>query len=71
MKTHTRKSLKATQLLLTALLSGKEPTLDILYLAGLGESTAAAQATGNVLDLLTTLAVRNVAANEPSDQAAA
>lgn len=65
-----RKSLKATQLLLDALLSGQEPTLDILYLAGLGESAAVAQPRGNVRDLVTRLASLRVAANETLDHAA-
>ena len=65
-----RKNLKATQLLLTALLAGQEPTLDILYLAGLGALAATAQSTRNVSDLVAQLASRNVAANESVDQAA-
>src|SRR5262249_48685099 len=65
-----RRNLKATQLVLQALLAGKEPTLDILYLAGLGESAAAAPSAGNVVDLVTRLASRSVAANEPVPQAA-
>jgi hypothetical protein len=65
-----RKNLKATQLLLTALLAGQEPTLDILYLAGLGELAATAQSTKNVAALVTQLASRNVAANESVDQVA-
>jgi hypothetical protein len=65
-----RKNLKATQLLLTALLAGKEPTLDILYLAGLGESATTAHSTRNVVDLVTLLASRNVAAHESVAHAA-
>lgn len=64
-----RKNLRATQLLLDALLAGKEPTLDILYLAGLGESVTAAPSTNNVIDLVTLLASRKVA-SESVDQAA-
>lgn len=48
-----RRNLKATQLLLRELLAGREPTMEILYLAGLGEIAAAAKSNANVIDFLT------------------
>lgn len=49
----TRRNLKATQLLLGELLAGRKPTMEILYLAGLGEVAATAKANTNVADFLT------------------
>jgi len=65
-----RRNLKATQLLSQDLLAGRKPTLDILYRAGLGESAAAASSSRNVAELVTQLASRSVAPNEPIPQAA-
>jgi tetratricopeptide (TPR) repeat protein len=48
-----RANLKAIQMIIVELLSGREPTLDILYRAGLGEVAAAARPKANVVDLLT------------------
>jgi hypothetical protein len=48
-----RRNLKATQLLLGDLLAGREPTLEILYLAGLGELAATTEPKANVVDVLT------------------
>jgi len=41
------------QLLLGELLAGREPTLEILYLAGLGEYAATAKPNADVVDFLT------------------
>jgi hypothetical protein len=49
----SRRSLKAVQLLLDDLLAGRHPTLQILYLAGLGELAAMSQPKANVVDVLT------------------
>lgn len=48
-----RRSLKAAQLLLDELLAGRRPTLEILYLAGLGELAAMIAPKANVVDVLT------------------
>jgi hypothetical protein len=47
-----RRSLKAAQLLLDELLAGRRPTLEILYLAGLGELAAMIAPKANVVDVL-------------------
>lgn len=52
------RNLRAVQLLIDALLAGREPTLDILYVAGLEEAAATAKPTSNVVDLLTLRARR-------------
>ena len=62
-----RGNLKAIQMLIEALLEGREPTLDILYLAGLGEVAAAATPKANIVDLLTDDVRRQV---EPARAAA-
>jgi hypothetical protein len=49
-----RRNLKAAQLLLDDLLAGRQPTLQILYLAGLGELAAMSEPRANVVDVLTT-----------------
>lgn len=48
-----RRNLKAAQLLLDDLLAGRQPTLQILYLAGLGELAAMSEPRANVIDVLT------------------
>jgi tetratricopeptide (TPR) repeat protein len=48
-----RRNLKATQLLLDDLLAGRQPTVRILYLAGLGELAAMTEPRANVVDVLT------------------
>jgi hypothetical protein len=48
-----RRNLKAAQLLLQALLAGRRPTMDILYLAGLGELAVTANPSADVAELLT------------------
>jgi len=48
-----RRNLQATQLLLRELLAGREPTIEILYLAGLGEVAATAPTNANIVDFLT------------------
>jgi hypothetical protein len=47
-----RVNLKAVQLILQELLAGREPTLDILYLAGLGAEAAMAKPQASVVDLV-------------------
>lgn len=49
-----RRNLKATQLLLNELLAGREPTMDILYLAGLPELATMEKPNANVADILIT-----------------
>lgn len=49
-----RRNLKATQLLLRELLANREPTMDILYLAGLGGDVALVRGNADVMDVLTT-----------------
>lgn len=56
-----RRSLRATQLVVTALLSGKEPTMDLLYRAGLGESVVEAHPSRDVVELLVWLGSREIA----------
>jgi len=63
-----QKNLKAIRLLLEALLAGVEPTLDILYRAGLGDRAVMAQRQ-SVTDLLIFLASQ-VAANDAQPLAA-
>lgn len=41
------------QLLLDELVAGREPTMEILYRAGLGEATAMEKPDANVVDFLT------------------
>ena len=48
-----RQNLKATQLLLIELLAGREPTMEIFYLAGIGDLVSTAKRSANVIDLLT------------------
>ncbi len=48
-----RRNLKAVQLLLNELLAGREPTMEILYLAGLSELAASEKPNANVTDILT------------------
>lgn len=48
-----RRNLTATQLLVRELLAGREPTMEIMYVAGLGESAATAKANTSVIDFLT------------------
>jgi hypothetical protein len=48
-----RKNLKAAQMILEALLAGRKPTMDILYLAGLGELAIASMPTADVAEVLT------------------
>jgi hypothetical protein len=47
------KSLRATQLVLDALVSGREPTIEVLYMAGLSELASSVRPSANVVDLLT------------------
>ncbi len=47
-----RTNLKAVQLLSAELLAGRKPTIDILYLAGLGGAAATAAPSANVIDLV-------------------
>ncbi len=47
-----RRNLKAIQLLLCDLLAGREPTMEILYRAGLGRVAAMEKPDANVVDLL-------------------
>jgi hypothetical protein len=49
-----RKNLRAVQLILGALIHGREPTMDLLYLAGLGELASTVKANADVVALLTT-----------------
>jgi tetratricopeptide (TPR) repeat protein len=49
---HWHAHLKAIQMMAEELLSGREPTLEILYRAGLSEVAAAAKPKANVVDLL-------------------
>jgi hypothetical protein len=49
-----RKNLRAAQLLLIELLAGREPTMEIFYLAGIGDVASTAKRSANVIDLLTT-----------------
>jgi len=49
-----RKDLRAVQLVLRELLAGRKPTIDVLYLAGLGELASIAKTNENIVDLLTT-----------------
>lgn len=55
------RNLKAVQLMTTELLAGREPTLDILYRAGLGELAATEKPNANVFELLTTRIRREAA----------
>lgn len=48
-----RRNLKATQLLLHELLAGREPTMEILYRAGLGQAAAMEKPDANEVDFLT------------------
>ncbi|MBI3206692.1 MAG: hypothetical protein HYZ29_34470 [Myxococcales bacterium] len=48
-----RRNLRAAQLLANELLAGRQPTMEILYLAGLGEVAAMASPNANVADFLT------------------
>lgn len=48
-----RAKLKAMQMIIVELLAGREPTMGILYHAGLGAMAAAAKPKANVVDLLT------------------
>jgi hypothetical protein len=41
-------------LLLIELLAGREPTMEIFYLAGIGDVASTAKRSANVIDLLTT-----------------
>jgi hypothetical protein len=50
------KNLRATELLATQLIEGKEPSLDILLEAGLAELAARAQPKDDVTELLTSAA---------------
>jgi len=52
------RNLRAVQLLVDDLLAGREPKIDILYVAGLTEAAVAAKPTSNVVDLLTLRARR-------------
>jgi hypothetical protein len=52
------------------LLAGKEPTLEILYMAGLGELAATAPPKSHVVDLIAAMASRRVRAMEMLDTAA-
>ena len=49
-----RKNLRAAQLLLNELLAGREPTMEIFYLADLADVASTAKPTANVVDLFTT-----------------
>lgn len=48
-----RKDLRAVQLLVGELLEGREPTIDVLYLAGLGEEATLAKPKVNLTEYLT------------------
>jgi hypothetical protein len=48
-----RKNLKAAQMLLQALLAGRKPTMDILYLAGLSHLAVASKPSADVAEVLT------------------
>lgn len=48
-----RKNLRAAQMLLQALLAGRKPTMDILYLAGLSDLALASQRSADVAEVLT------------------
>jgi hypothetical protein len=49
-----RRDLKAVQLLVGELLAGRVPTMEILYLAGLGEVASMAAPSASVVEVLTT-----------------
>ena len=53
-----RKNLVAIQFLVDHLLAGTKPTLDVLYLAGLGDEAASALPHADVLDLMVSMASR-------------
>jgi len=59
-----RSNLVATQLILDSLLAGKEPSLDLLYLSGLGEIAASASPKSNILELVAWQAKARVQAME-------
>jgi hypothetical protein len=65
------KNLYATQLILDSLLAGDAPTLDVLYLAGLGEAAATSPARDDVIDRVARMAKRRVDEMEPQDALAA
>jgi hypothetical protein len=48
-----RRNLKAAQMLLQALLAGRKPTMDILYLAGLSELAVTSKPSADVAEVLT------------------
>lgn len=54
------KNLRATRLILDALLSGREPSIDILYKVGLGEEVAAAPPGDRVIELVAQRSKRQV-----------
>jgi hypothetical protein len=64
-----RQSLLATRFILDGLLAGKEPTVDVLYKAGLGDVAATAAPGTNVIDLVARLSSARVR-TQPNELAA-
>ncbi len=65
-----RKNLKAAQLIALSLLAGREPTVDVLYVAGLGQLVTMAPPRQSPLEVLTDFATERLGGASALDEAA-